>query len=97
MSTDTTIPNHDVFALAIEGSRLALDLAEKMVREAMARFGEDREVEYPETCYELPAIFAWDGRETGTLGKLLPIISSYREKVSGTVDIASALAAGRPP
>jgi len=94
LSTDTTIPNQDVFALAIEGSRLALDLAETMVREAITRFGEDRAVEFPETCYELPAIFAWDGRDTSTLGKLLPIVTSYKEKVSGTVDIANALAAG---
>ncbi len=91
---EETISNREVFALAIEGARAALDLADAAVREAMARHGEDRVVEYPETCYELPAVFAWDGRDTSTLARLPPIIASYRDRMGRTLDVNGALGAG---
>ena len=94
IGSDATISNHDVFALAIKGAHIALDLADMVVKKAIAKYGEDRAVEYPETCYELPAVFAWDGRDTSSLVHLPPIIASYRGRISGALDINNALAAG---
>ncbi|MBI0582799.1 MAG: CO dehydrogenase/CO-methylating acetyl-CoA synthase complex subunit beta [Methanomassiliicoccus sp.] len=89
-----TISNHDLFALAVQGARVAVDLAERSVQEAVSKYGPDHPVEYPETCYELPSVFAWDGRETKTLGQLEEIMASYRTKFTGDATVENALAAG---
>jgi acetyl-CoA synthase len=88
------ISNHDLFALAIRGGHVALDLAEGALREALSKYGADRPVEYPETCYELPAVYAWDGREAKTIGQLSPILESYSSKLADSPSVENALAAG---
>ncbi len=94
LSSDHTISNQDVFALAIQGANIALDLADEALQDALSRLGADRAVEYPETCYELPAIFAWDGREARSLGQLGPILRTQREKLGSEPTIGNALIAG---
>lgn len=88
------ISNHDLFALAIHGAHAALDLADSALNDAIAKNGADHPVEYPETCYELPAIYAWDGREAKVLGDLRPILASYRDKLADEPTVSNALAAG---
>ncbi len=88
------ISNHDLFALAIQGGHAALDLADSALEEALSKHGTEHPVEYPETCYELPAVYAWDGREARTLGQLVPILSSCRSKLAYEPTAANALAAG---
>lgn len=88
------ISNHDLFALAIQGGHAALGLADSTLEEALSRHGAEHPVEYPETCYELPAVYAWDGREARTLGQLAPILSSCRSKLADEPTAANALAAG---
>jgi acetyl-CoA synthase len=83
-----------VFALAIQGAQIALDLAEKALQDALSQHGPEQAVEYPETCYELPAVFAWDGREAKSLGQLGPILRTQREKLGSEPTIGNALAAG---
>jgi CO dehydrogenase/CO-methylating acetyl-CoA synthase complex beta subunit len=94
LSSDPIISNQEVFALAIQGADIALDLAEKALRDSLSRHGPERAVEYPETCYELPAVFAWDGREAKSLGQLGPILRTQREKLRSEPTIGNALIAG---
>jgi len=94
LRSDDVISNQDVFALAIQGAQAALGLAEKALQEALALHGPDRAVEYPETCYELPAVYAWDGREAKNLGQLGPILGTQRSKLGTEPTLANALAAG---
>ncbi len=50
-------------------------------------------VEYPETAYELPIIFGWDGAEVGHLSDLGPVLVRAEAKLGGT-GLEGALAAG---
>jgi CO dehydrogenase/CO-methylating acetyl-CoA synthase complex beta subunit len=93
MSADT-ISNRELFSLAIQGAKAAVDLADRTVQDALSKFGPDWVVEYPETCYELPSVFAWDGRESRTVGQLGPIIDTYRTRIKEEPTVENALAAG---
>lgn len=93
-NSDHRIPNEDVFALAIEGAQTVLGLADGALREALAKYGEDRAVEYPETAYELPAIYGWDGREAKRTGQLADVLSDYRTRIGTEPTAANALIAG---
>jgi CO dehydrogenase/acetyl-CoA synthase beta subunit/intein/homing endonuclease len=92
--TSERIPNAEVFKLAIEGGKAALGLAQSSLDDAMRSRGADHPVEYPETCYELPAIYGWDGREAKTLGQLRDILASYGPKLKEEQTLANALMAG---
>ena len=49
--------------MGIRGAKAALDLAKQTLSTMTAKYDMDCAVEYPETAYELPAVYAWDGRE----------------------------------
>lgn len=87
------IDNTTVCDLAIKGGDIALDLARRELDAALAQFGADRPVEYPETAYELPMVFGWDGAEVRTLNDLVPVLdrASAKRRTSG---LEGALSAG---
>ncbi len=60
----------------------------------MARHGRAAgTVEYPDTAYELPVVFGWDGAEVKTLSDLGPVLARAKAKLGGT-GLEGALAAG---
>lgn len=83
-----------VFEMGIRGARTVLGLAEQTLSQAMSELGPDRPVAYPETCYELPAIYAWDGREARKLGDLRPILDDYSARLRSEPTAENALLAG---
>jgi CO dehydrogenase/CO-methylating acetyl-CoA synthase complex beta subunit len=89
-----TMTTTELYALAIKGARALADMAAEVVDRAVATYGADRVVEYPETCYELPSVYAWDGREVHTVGDLIPIVNEYRLRIAEEPTIGNALVAG---
>ncbi len=83
-----------VFEMGIRGARTALQLAMGALEEAVAKHGEDRPVEYPETAYELPAVYAWDGREVHRLADIRPLLDDYASRLRDEPTVESALVAG---
>ena len=83
-----------VFEMGIRGAKAALQLAESSLIDAIAKHGEDHAVEYPETAYELPAVYAWDGREVHRLGDIRPLLDDYSSRLRGEPTVENALAAG---
>ncbi len=83
-----------VFEMGIRGAKAALQLAESSLNDAIAKHGEDHAVEYPETAYELPAVYAWDGREVHRLGDIRPLLDDYSSRLRGEPTVENALAAG---
>jgi len=83
-----------VFEMGIRGANAALELAHQMLEAALARHGEDGAVEYPETAYELPAVYGWDGREVRRLADLGPILDDYSSRLRKEPTVENALLAG---
>jgi len=83
-----------VFEMGIRGARAVLGMAQQALSEAIAKHGDDRPVEYPETAYELPAVYAWDGREVHRLADLKPLLDDCAARLRGEPTVENALLAG---
>ena len=77
------IKNADLCELAIKGGEIAYRLARQSLDAALARHGAVGTVEYPETAYELPVVFGWDGAEIKTLSDLEPVLARTKGKLGG--------------
>ena len=63
---------------AIRGANALVTEAELMLETALKEKGPDTIVEFPNTAYHLPLIFAMTGKEVSTLGQMKPIIAHAR-------------------
>ena len=88
------LSNQRLYRMAIDGALIATGFADQLLGVAIEKHGYDKKVEYPETAYELPSIYAWDGSEAKKLGDLPGILGKVRGKIRETLDLESALAAG---
>ncbi|NYT10954.1 MAG: CO dehydrogenase/CO-methylating acetyl-CoA synthase complex subunit beta [Methanomassiliicoccales archaeon] len=80
--------------MAIEGAIIAAGYADQLLGTAIEKYGYDQVIEYPATGYELPSIYAWDGRDVGTLGDLPGALGDVRSKVKNEPSFENALIAG---
>jgi carbon-monoxide dehydrogenase catalytic subunit/CO dehydrogenase/CO-methylating acetyl-CoA synthase complex beta subunit len=83
-----------LFEMVIEGGIIAAGYADQLLAVAIDKYGYDKPVEYPETGYELPSIYAWDGREVKTLGDLPGALGDARAKIRMEPTLENALIAG---
>lgn len=65
-----------LLSMAADGSNAIVEMAKMAVDDAISAHGADMELTYPETGYGLPAIFAWKGIESLTLGKARELLDS---------------------
>ncbi len=63
----------------IRGAHEIYARAEKKVNDAIAKFGEDKEVNLPNTGYYLPVIYGILGHKVETLGDMKPVLDRCRE------------------
>src|SRR5271157_4202558 len=63
---------------AIRGANLLVNEAETMLGRALAQFGPDRAVAFPNTAYYLPVILGVTGREVTKLGELEEVAAQAR-------------------
>jgi acetyl-CoA synthase len=63
---------------AIRGSNALVVEAEAMLGKALADYGPDTPVSFPNTAYYLPMIFGMTGRKVETLGQLKPAMEHAR-------------------
>jgi len=63
---------------AIRGSNALVVEAEAMLGQALADYGPDTPVAFPNTAYFLPMIFGMTGRKVETLGQLKPVLEHAR-------------------
>jgi len=63
---------------AIRGSNALVVEAEAMLGQALADYGPDTPVSFPNTAYYLPMIFGMTGRKVETLGQLKPALAHAR-------------------
>ena len=67
------------------GSNAVAGLTEGAVKDAIAKYGEDKKVAFPDTAYFLPTIYAATGVKVARLGDLTACVeigrASCRERV----------------
>lgn len=88
------IPTERLFQMAVEGAIIATGYAEVLLARAIEKHGLDQKVEFPGTGYEMPSLFAWDGRSSTNLGEIIPILGEVRSKIVEEYTLEAALAAG---
>ena len=76
------------------GSDAVAGLTEGAVNDAIAKYGEDCKVAYPNTAYFLPTIFAATGVKVEKLGDLPACVGVLKSLISHEEDLGQALNAG---
>jgi acetyl-CoA synthase len=83
-----------LYEMAIDGAIIATGFADQLLAVAIDKLGYQQKVEFPETAYMLPSIFAWEGREVRTLADIPGVLGKVRGGITEAPTLESALAAG---
>ena len=76
------------------GSNAVAGLTEGAVNDAIAKYGADKEIAFPDTAYYFPTIYAATGVKVKTLGDLLPCVGVLKSLITNQEDLGQALNAG---
>ena len=76
------------------GSNAVAGLTENAVNEAIAKYGADKEIAFPDTAYYFPTIYAATGVKVKTLGDLVPCVGVLKSLITNQEDLGQALNAG---
>jgi len=76
------------------GSNAVAGLTEGAVNDAIARYGADKEIAFPDTAYYFPTIYAATGVKVKTLGDLVPCVGVLKSLITNQEDLGQALNAG---
>ena len=80
--------------LIYAGSNAVAGLTEGAVNEAIAKYGADTPVAFPDTAYFFPTIYAATGVKVKTLGDLPACVGVLKSLITGQEDLGQALNAG---
>ena len=80
--------------LIYAGSNAVAGLTEGAVNDAIAKYGADTPVAFPDTAYFFPTIYAATGVKVKTLGDLPACVGVLKSLITNQDDIAQALNAG---
>ena len=76
------------------GSNAVAGLTEGAVNDAIAKYGADKPIAFPDTAYFFPTIYAATGVKVKTLGDLVPCVSVLKSLITNQEDLGQALNAG---
>ena len=76
------------------GSNAVAGLTEGAVNDAIARYGADKAIAFPDTAYFFPTIYAATGVKVKTLGDLPACVGVLKSLITGQEDLGQALNAG---
>ena len=76
------------------GSNAVAGLTEGAVNDAIAKFGADKEIAFPDTAYYFPTIYAATGVKVKTLGDLTACVDVLKSLITNQEDLGQALNAG---
>jgi carbon-monoxide dehydrogenase catalytic subunit/CO dehydrogenase/CO-methylating acetyl-CoA synthase complex beta subunit len=88
------ITKDQLFKMAIEGAVIATGYADVLLNKALRKYGPDRKIEFPETGYQLPSLFAWLGKDCTKLGELPKLMGEARSRIVETPTLEAAIASG---
>lgn len=76
------------------GSNAVAGLTENAVNDAIAKYGEDKEIAFPDTAYFFPTIYAATGVKVKKLGDLPACVGVLKSLITNKEDLGDALNAG---
>ena len=76
------------------GSNAVAGLTEGAVNDAIAKYGAEKEIAFPDTAYYFPTIYAATGVKVKTLGDLVPCVGVLKSLITNQEDLGQALNAG---
>ena len=76
------------------GSNAVAGLTEAAVNDAIAKYGADHPIAFPDTAYFFPTIYAATGVKVKTLGDLVPCVGVLKSLITNQEDLGQALNAG---
>ena len=76
------------------GSNAVAGLTEGAVNDAIAKYGADHPIAFPDTAYFFPTIYAATGVKVKTLGDLPACVGVLKSLITGQEDLGQALNAG---
>ena len=76
------------------GSNAVAGLTEGAVNDAIAKYGADKEIAFPDTAYFFPTIYAATGVKVKTLGDLPACVGVLKSLITDQEDLGQALNAG---
>ena len=76
------------------GANAVAGLTEGAVNDAIAKYGADKEVAFPDTAYCFPTIYAATGVKVKTLGDLPACVGVLKSLITNQEDLGQALNAG---
>ena len=76
------------------GSNAVAALTEGAVKDAIAQYGADKEIAFPDTAYFFPTIYAATGVKVKTLGDLPACVEVLKSLITNQEDLGQALNAG---
>lgn len=88
------VSKEQLFELAISGAITAVGYADVLLNRAIRKYGYDKQIQYPDTGYELPCFYGWTKTEIKKLGDLPPLLGEVRSKIKHEPTYENALIAG---
>ncbi len=76
------------------GSNAVAGLTEGAVNDAIAKYGADKAIAFPDTAYCFPTIYAATGVKVKTLGDLVACVGVLKSLITNREDLGQALNAG---
>ncbi len=76
------------------GSNAVAGLTEGAVNDAIAKYGADKQIAFPDTAYYFPTIYAATGVKVKTLGDLTACVGVLKSLITNEEDLGQALNAG---
>ena len=76
------------------GSNAVAGLTEGAANDAIAKYGADKEIAFPDTAYYFPTIYAATGVKVKTLGDLTACVGVLKSLITNQEDLGQALNAG---
>ncbi len=76
------------------GSNAVAGLTEAAVNDAIAKYGADKEIAFPDTAYYFPTIYAATSVKVQTLGDLTACVGVLKSLITNKEDLGQALNAG---
>ena len=80
--------------LIYAGSNAVAGLTENAVNDAIAKYGEDQKLNFPDTAYFFPTIYAATGVKVQKLGDLPACVGVLKSLITNKEDLGDALNAG---
>ena len=91
------MPNKEGFNMSVltdliyGGSHAVAGLTEGAVNDAIAKYGAEKEIAFPDTAYFFPTIYAATGVKVKTLGDLTACVGVLKSLITDQEDLTQAL------